>query len=56
MPTYKKIIKISKEEYDRLSKEYGYIFDLYMSDGQHFVIGSETDLKSAGVNLDSPYY
>lgn len=55
MPEYKKIIKISKEEYDRLNKDYSYIFDLYMSDNQHYVIGSVEDLKGAGVEMPSPY-
>ncbi len=55
MPTYKKIIKISKQEYDRLSKDYSYIFDLYMSDNQHYVIGNIKDLKGAGVDMPSPY-
>ena len=55
MPVYKKIIKISKEEYDRLTKDYSYIFDLYMSDNIYYVIGSEEDLKGAGVDMPSPY-
>ena len=56
MPIYKKIVKISKEEYDRLYPEFSYILDLYMSDNQHYVIGTVEDLKAVGVNLDSPYY
>ncbi len=55
MPTYKKIIKISQKEYDRLTKDYSYIFDLYMSDNQHYVIGIKEDLKAAGVDIPSPY-
>ena len=55
MQTHKKILKISKEEYDRLSKDYGYIFDLYMSDNQHYVIGKIEDLKGAGIDMPSPY-
>jgi len=56
MPIYKKIVKISKEEYDRLYPEFSYILDLYMSDNQHYVIGTVEDLKAVGINLDSPYY
>ena len=56
MPINKKIIKINKKEYDRLTKDYGYILDLYMSDNQYYVIGTIDDLKSAGVALTSPYY
>ena len=56
MPVNKKIIKISKEQYDSLVKEYSYILDLYMTDNQYYVIGTIDDLKSAGVDLDSPYY
>ena len=55
MPINKKIIKISKEEYERLSKDYNYIFDLYMSDNQHYVIGKIDDLKGAGVEMPEPY-
>jgi len=55
MPTYKKIIKISKEEYERLNQEYSYLFDLYMSDNQYYIIGKEEDLKAAGVDMPSPY-
>ena len=55
MPIYKKIVKISKEEYDRLYPEFSYILDLYMSDNQHYVIGKQEDLKGAGVDMPSPY-
>ena len=55
MPINKKIIKISKQEYERLSKDYSYIFDLYMSDNQHYVIGKTDDLKGAGVEMPEPY-
>ncbi len=55
MATYKKIIKISKEEYDRLNKDYSYMFDLYMSDNQYYAIGSSEDLKAAGLDMPSPY-
>jgi len=55
MAVYKKIIKISKDEYDRLTKDYSYIFDLYMSDNIYYVIGSIDDLKAAQVDIPSPY-
>ena len=56
MATTKRIIKISKEEHDRLKKDYGYIFDLYFQVDQHYVIGDLKDLKAAGVPLDVPFY
>ena len=55
MPVYKKIIKISKEEYERLNKDYSYVLDLYMSDNTYYVIGNTQDLQAAGVNMPSPY-
>ena len=56
MAVTKKIIKISKEQYTELMKEYSYILDLYMSDNQHYVVGTVEDLKAAGINLESPFY
>jgi len=55
MAVHKKIIKISKNEYTRLTKDYSYLFDLYMSDNQHYIIGKEEDLRAAGVDMPSPY-
>tara|TARA_R100001463_G_scaffold37357_5_gene80248 strand:+ start:8144 stop:8314 length:171 start_codon:yes stop_codon:yes gene_type:complete len=55
MPVNKKIIKITKDEYDKLSKEYSYILDLYMSDNQHYVIGTFEDLKGAGLDPGVPF-
>jgi len=55
MAIHKKIIKISKEEYDRLNKDYSYIFDLYMSDNIYYVIGTLDDLKGAKIEMPSPY-
>jgi len=55
MSQYKRIIKISKQEYERLSKDYGYIFDLYMSDNQYYVIGNIKDLQGASVDMPSPF-
>ena len=56
MPITKKIIKINKEEYDRLKEDYGTLFDLYISDNEYYVIGILDDLRASGVNLTSPYY
>jgi len=55
MPVDKKILKISKEEYDRLVKEYSYILDLYMSDNQHYVIGKFEDLRAVGLDPGVPF-
>jgi len=55
MPVNKKIIKISKEEYERLTKEYSYILDLYMSDNTYYVIGTFEDLKSVGIDPGVPF-
>jgi hypothetical protein len=55
MPVNKKIIKISKDEYERLVKDYSYILDLYMSDNDYYVIGSYEDLKSVGVDPGVPF-
>ena len=48
MATTKRIIKISKEEHDRLKRDYGHTFDLYFQVDQHYVIGDLKDLKAAG--------
>ena len=55
MPVNKKILKITKEEYDKLNKEYSYILDLYMSDNQHYVIGTFEDLKAVGLDPGVPF-
>jgi len=55
MPVNKKIIKISKDEYERLVKDYSYILDLYMSDNQYYVIGTFEDLKSVGIDPGVPF-
>jgi len=55
MAVNKRIIKISKEEYDRLTKDFGYILDLYMSDNVYYVIGTVNDLRAAGITIESPY-
>ena len=56
MPVTKKIIKINKEEYDRLKEDYGTLFDLYFSDNDYYAIGTLEDLRASGVSLTSPYY
>ena len=55
MPVNKKILKITKEEYDKLSKEYSYILDLYMSDNTYYVIGTFEDLKGVGLDPGVPF-
>lgn len=55
MAEYKKIVKVSKDEYNRLEKDFSYLFDLYMSDGQFYVIGNINDLRAASVSMPSPY-
>jgi len=56
MAIYKKIIKITKEDYDRLKKDYGSILDLYITDNVHYVIATIDDLKSLDLDLDVPFY
>jgi TRAP-type uncharacterized transport system substrate-binding protein len=55
MPVNKKILKITKEEYDKLGKEYSYILDLYMSDNTYYVIGTFEDLKAVGLDPGVPF-
>ena len=55
MPVNKKILKITKEEYDKLNKEYSYILDLYMSDNTYYVIGTFEDLKAVGLDPGVPF-
>ena len=55
MPVNKKILKITKDEYDKLSKEYSYILDLYMSDNTYYVIGTFEDLKGVGLDPGVPF-
>ena len=56
MPIHKKIIKIDKDKYEELKKEFGYFLDLYISDNDYYVIGTLEDLRAVGVHLDSPFY
>jgi len=55
MAVNKRIIKISKEQYESLNKEFSYILDLYMCDNIYYVIGTIEDLRSAGIAIESPY-
>ena len=55
MPVDKKIIKIDKNKYKELKKEFGYLFDLYISDNDYYVIGSFEDLKSVGIDPGVPF-
>jgi hypothetical protein len=53
MSITKKIIKINKEEYDRLKEDYGTLFDLYFSDNEYYVIGTLDDLKGCFIDISS---
>jgi hypothetical protein len=55
MPIHKKIIKIDKDKYEELKKEFGTVFDLYISDNEYYVIGILEDLKAVGVSPDVPF-
>jgi len=55
MPVHKKIVKITEEKYKELKKEFGTILDLYISDNDHYVIGTVEDLKSVGVDPGVPF-
>ena len=55
MPINKKIIKIDKDKYKELKKDFSYLLDLYISDNDYYVIGSFEDLKSVGVDPGVPF-
>ena len=55
MPVHKKIIKIDKNKYKELKKEFGHYLDLYITDNEYYVIGSIEDLKSIGVDPGVPF-
>ena len=55
MAIYKKIIKIEKDKYEELKKDFSYVLDLYISDNEYYVIGTLEDLKAVGVNLEFPF-
>ena len=56
MPIHKKIVKIDKNKYEELKKDFSNILDLYISDNDYYVIGTLEDLKALGVELDAPFY
>jgi hypothetical protein len=56
MAIYRKIIKISKEDYDRIKKDYSSILDLYISDNTHYIIATSEELKALDLNPDVPFY
>jgi len=55
MAIHKKIIKIEKDKYEELKKEFSYVLDLYISDNEYYVIGTLEDLKAVGVTPESPF-
>lgn len=55
MAVSKKIVRISKEKYEELKKEFSTVFDLYLSDNDYYVIGTVEDLHSVGVDPGVPF-
>tara|TARA_B100000902_G_C27015049_1_gene766759 strand:+ start:262 stop:432 length:171 start_codon:yes stop_codon:yes gene_type:complete len=55
MPINKKIIKIDKEKYENLKKDFAYTLDLYISDNEYYVIGTFEDLKAVGIDPGVPF-
>ena len=45
MPTHKKIIKIDKDKYEELKRDFSTVFDLYISDNDYYVIGTIEELR-----------
>ena len=56
MAVTKKIIKIDKEKYEELRRDFSTLFDLYISDNDYYVIGQIDDLKSVGVDPGVPFF
>lgn len=62
MPIHKKIIKISKEDYNRLKADNNASVDLYIGekDNSHkiiyYAIGTKKELRIAGISPNVPYY
>lgn len=54
-PVKKKIIKINKEKYDKLKRDFTHTFDLYMSDNDYYIIGTFEELKSVGIDPGVPF-
>tara|TARA_B100000902_G_scaffold374161_1_gene402879 strand:+ start:148 stop:318 length:171 start_codon:yes stop_codon:yes gene_type:complete len=55
MAIKKKIVRIKKDKYNQIKKDFGYTFDLYISDNDYYIIGTAEDLKSAGVDPGVPF-
>ena len=55
MAVNKKIVKISKDKYEDLKKDFTYTLDLYFSDNDYYVIGTVEDLRSVGVDPGVPF-
>jgi len=55
MATKKKIVKIDKNKYEELKKEFTYLLDIYISDNEYYVIGTFEDLKAVGVDPGVPF-
>ena len=55
MAINKKIVKIDKDKYEELKREFNYLLDLYISDNDYYVIGTFEDLKSVGVDPGVPF-
>ena len=54
-PVKKKIIKIDKDKYDKLKKDFTYTFELYMSDNDYYIIGTFEELRSVGIDPGVPF-
>jgi len=55
MAIKKKIVRIKKDKYNQIRKEFGNTFDLYISDNDYYIIGTAEDLKSVGVDPGVPF-
>jgi hypothetical protein len=55
MAVHKKIVRINKDKYEELKKDFSTVFDLYISDNDYYVIGTVEDLHSVGVDPGVPF-
>tara|TARA_B100000902_G_C27102563_1_gene809553 strand:- start:72 stop:242 length:171 start_codon:yes stop_codon:yes gene_type:complete len=55
MAIQKKIVKINKDKYEELKKDFSNILDLYISDNDYYVIGTLEELRSLGVDPGVPF-
>jgi hypothetical protein len=55
MAVKKKIVRINKDKYEELKKNFSTVFDLYLSDNDYYVIGTVEDLRSVGVDPGVPF-